>query len=180
MVGMATNRVVLASALVTAGALVAGCGMTGGSPEPSSQPAGPSPLASLDPCNVVSPSDLARFGVTGPGEFVDQGVGEPGCDFEANDFLMTIYKAEKDGLAYWEARKSKFGTFEPNQVGSRKGIKAVSTGSQGTGMCSQIMESGGGSVSVAVNYDSDAKPNDEATCAKAMEIAQVVEPKLPK
>ncbi|MGP4015351.1 DUF3558 family protein [Saccharopolyspora sp. 5N708] len=181
---MRTTRVAVAGVLATAGLVLAGCGGTGGSGDPSasseSQPAGPSPLAAVDPCTVVPQDDLQAFGVTGPGEAVDQGVGEPGCDFDAGDFILTIYKAEQDDLSYWEGQKSKFSIFERNQVGPREGIKAVTTGSQGTGMCRQIIEAGGGSVSVALNYDSDKAPSDETTCAKAMEIAQVVEPKLPQ
>ena len=176
---MRKSRIAVAGALA-AGALLAGCGATGGSPAPSEQPAGPSPLAAMDPCNVVPANELQRLGVTEPGEAVDEGIGEPGCDFSAEDYLLTIYKAEKNDLAYWEGQKGKFGIFEPNQVGSHKGIKAVLTGSMGSGLCRQIVETGGGSVSVAVKYNSDKNPGDEATCAKAMEIAQVVEPGLPK
>lgn len=177
---MRTTRAVVAAAAVATGVLLSGCGATGGTPAPSEQPAGPSPLAALDPCTIVPTSELQAFGVTEAGEPVDQGVGEPGCDFMTDDMLLTIYKAEKSDLAFWEGQKNKFGIFEPNQVGSHKGIKAVLTGSQGAGLCRQIMESGGGSVSVAVKYNADKNPGDEATCAKAMEIAQVVEPKLPK
>ncbi|SFS43734.1 Protein of unknown function [Saccharopolyspora flava] len=168
--------------LVTAAAaalLLAGCSggsETGGAPAPAPE----NKLAGFDPCTVLSDSELQAFGASGPGEPVDQGVGEPGCDFDAGDYILTVYKAEGNGLDYWEGQRSKFGIFEPNKVGSSNGIKAVTSGSQGQGICRQIIEAGGGTVSVSVGYSADKIPSDDATCTKAMEIAQVVEPKLPK
>ncbi|MEV6233714.1 DUF3558 family protein [Saccharopolyspora shandongensis] len=181
---MRTTRIAVTGALAAAGLLLAGCGGTGGGNSPStteqSQPAKPSALASVDPCTVVPPDELKSFGVTKPGKFVDQGIGEPGCDFKTGDYLLTIYKAENSDLAYWQGRRDNFGIFEPNKVGSHEGIKAVTRGSVGQGLCRQIIAAGGGSVSVAIKYDADKIQSDDATCAKAMEIAQVVEPKLPK
>jgi len=94
--------------------------------------------------------------------------------------VLTIYKAEGNDLAYWEGRKGNFSVFERNQVGSHDGIKGMAAGSEGTGMCRQIIAAGGGSVSVAVAYEAGESPGDDAACAKAMEIAQVVEKKLPQ
>lgn len=174
----------MTGALVAAGLLLAGCGGPGGSNSPStteqSQSAKPPALARVDPCTVVPLDELKTFGVTGSGEVVDQGIGEPGCDFNAGDFLLTIYKADDSDLAYWQSRRDNFGIFEPNKVGSHDGIKAVTSGSVGQGLCRQIMAAGGGSVSVAIKYDADKIQSDDATCAKALEIARVVEPKLPK
>ncbi|WP_093267661.1 DUF3558 family protein [Saccharopolyspora shandongensis] len=167
-----------------AGLLLAGCSPSGntGVQAPNTQDAGQSSLTGFDPCAVLSQQELQHYGVSEPGEFEDQGIGEPGCTFKADggDYLLTIYKAEKSDRAYWEQRRGNFGVFESNQIGSHQGIKAIEEGSVGLGGCRQIIESGGGSVSVDITVHADKIQSDEATCGKATEIAWVVEPKLPK
>ncbi|MGW1680020.1 DUF3558 family protein [Saccharopolyspora sp. NPDC002376] len=180
MVVMRTTRLVVASVGAAAGVLLAGCSNPGGDVSPTKQPEPSNVLASLDPCKVLSSGDLTPLGVTEPGEPVDQGIGEQGCSYDAGDFKFRLYKGETDSLSYWEGQRDKFGVFESNQVGSRSGIKQVTKGSMGHGVCNQVIEVGSGSVSIQVGYDSDKIESDDATCAKAMEIAQVVEPKLPK
>ncbi|SEG95447.1 Protein of unknown function [Saccharopolyspora kobensis] len=137
-------------------------------------------MAGFDPCTALSESDLQSYGVTKPGEPVDQGIGETGCDFKTDDFLLTVYKSDESDMAYWEGRKDRFGIFETNRVGSHEGIKTATKGSAGLGMCTQIVLAGSGSISVQINYSSDKNQGNDVACAKAMEIAQVVEPKLPK
>lgn len=179
MVGMHITRSVTASLLVAAGFLLAGCGSgESGTPAPAPQPAGPSPLASFDPCQALSPSELEPLGVEPEGEPVDQGIGEPGCRHRGDPFYVAVYKSEENGLDYWEGQRSNFGVFEPNQVGTRQGIRFVNTGSQGQGICNQVIEAGGGTVSVQVKYRAD-KIEGSDPCSKALEIAQQVEPKLP-
>jgi uncharacterized protein DUF3558 len=182
MVGMRTTRVVAVGALAVAGLFLAGCGGSGGGEAASpttGQSSGPS-LAGFDPCTVLSQQELQAFGVTEPGEVVDQGLGEVGCEFDAGggDYLLTIYKAERSDRAYWEQRRDNFGVFEENQVGSHAGIATITKGSMGHGICSQVIESGSGSVLVNITLSAGKKDGDP--CAKALEIARVVEPKLPK
>ncbi|WP_406688639.1 DUF3558 family protein [Saccharopolyspora sp. ID03-671] len=174
MVTMRTTRFVAAVAVVAAGSVLAGCS-GGGSAGETGQPAPQNVLAGFDPCKV----DPQALGATAPGEPVDDGSGEQGCEFEAGDAIVAVYKGENDSLQFWEGQRDRFGVFEPNQVGARKGIKQVSKGAVGQGICNQVIEVGSGSVSVQVN-NSGNEPNDDATCAKAMEIAQAVEPTLPK
>lgn len=184
MVDMRTTRFTAAAVGAAAGLLLAGCSASDNtaSQTPSTQNAEQSSLAGFDPCSVLSQPELQHYGVSQPGEPVDQGIGEPGCSFKADGgaYLLTIYKAEKSDRTYWEQRRGNFGVFESNQVGSHQGIKAIEHGAVGQGGCRQIIESGGGSVSVDITFRSDKIESDDATCAKAMEIAQVVEPKLPK
>ncbi|GAB3294930.1 hypothetical protein GCM10027563_35940 [Parasphingorhabdus pacifica] len=130
----------------------------------------------FDPCKVFSDAELQRYGVTEPGELVDQGLGEQGCDYSADGFLVTVYKGEEQDAEYWQGRRDNFDVFESNQVGAHQGISMVT--SAGEGVCSQMIESGGGSVSVSVTLDSD-KIEGNDPCAKAMEIAELIEPKLP-
>lgn len=171
---MRTTRFVAAVAVVAAGSVLAGCS-GGGSAGQDGQPAPQNLLAGFDPCKV----EPQALGASAPGEPVDDGTGEQGCEYDAGDSIVAVYKGETDSLQYWEGQRDRFGVFEPNQVGTRKGIKQISKGAVGQGICSQVIEVGSGSVSVQVNSSSN-QPSDDASCAKAMEIAQAVEPSLPK
>ena len=181
MVNTRTRRSTATTVLASAGLLLlaAGCtGGDGGATPPPSEPPRQDALAAFDPCTTFSPEQLQSYGATDPGEAVDQGIGEPGCDFEAEGFLLTVYKAPGRGIDYWEGRRANFSRFDSNQVGSRQGVTAITAGSEGQGLCRQILESGGGTVSVAVKYDADNIQGNDP-CAKALEIAQQIEPKLP-
>ncbi|MEU6262143.1 DUF3558 family protein [Saccharopolyspora shandongensis] len=177
------GRTRIATTAILAGAVVALAGCSGPdgkeTPSKSAEPTS-SGLASFDPCTALAPEKLQAQGLNAPGDPVDQGIGESGCEFDGSEFLLSVLKGENSSLSYWEGRRANMGVFEPNQVGSRPGIKMISAGSVGQGICSQVIEAGNGSVSVQVTYSANKKQSDDATCAKALEIAQVVEPKLPK
>ncbi|GAA4620621.1 DUF3558 family protein [Saccharopolyspora hordei] len=177
---MRKTRLAVAVAGTAAGLLLAGCASGGGNDGQTTAPEQKNVLANVDPCNVLSADELQQLGVTEPGEPVDQGVGEQGCDFDADSYAFAIYKGENDSLAYWKGQRDNFAIFEENKVGSRNGIKQVTKGAVGQSTCNQVIEVGSGSVTVQFGFDADNKQSDEATCAKAMEIAQLVEPKLPK
>lgn len=181
MMGMPTTRASAAAALVVAGLLASGCsgGPGAGESEPISTSAQAS-LAGFDECNALSESELRSIGVSGPGTRVDQGIGEPGCEFEGDKFVLTVYKAEDDDRGYWERRRDNFERFENNRVGSHDGAQTVTKGSGGLGMCSQMIFAGGGTVSAAVAYEAGEAPSDDETCDQATEIAKLIEPKLPK
>ncbi|MGW1679055.1 DUF3558 family protein [Saccharopolyspora sp. NPDC002376] len=180
MVGMRTKRLVVAATGVAAGLVLAGCSTPVGDVTPTKQQESPNVLAGVDPCKILSAEDVQAFGVSDPGEPVDQGIGEQGCDYSADDLAFTVYKAEDHDRGYYESRKDNIAVYEPNKVGSRDGIKQITKGSTGQGVCNQVIEVGSGSALVQVSYSADKIPSDDETCAKAMEIAKVVESKLPK
>ncbi|GAB3676898.1 hypothetical protein GCM10027597_16920 [Saccharopolyspora tripterygii] len=178
MVGMRTRSGV-AAALAAGGLLIAGCSGSGSSGAPAPEPT-PDLLTSFDPCSVLSPEEIQSFGASPEGEPADQELGEAGCDFKGGDFNFGVLKAGDGNEAYWQGQRAQFDKFMPNQVGDRAGFSGISAGGAGQGVCSQFIYVGKGSVIVDVTYRSDKVQGDEATCAKALEIAQVVEPKLPK
>lgn len=176
MLGMVVKRVAAASALGVAAVVLAGCGGAANEAPPPSPP--PNVLAGLDPCALLSGQELASFGFAEPGEFIDQGVGEQGCEFDSEAFMLSLYKSEEGNRAYWDERRDNFSVFEPNQVGDRQGLKLVTHGAVGLGICHQTVFAGPGSVSVQVTSGGES-PEGVDACAKAMEIAEVVESRLP-
>ncbi|TDD89736.1 DUF3558 domain-containing protein [Saccharopolyspora karakumensis] len=179
MVGMRKTRigaVLLAGFAVTVG----GCSSAGGGAQQGAPEPALNVLASVDPCQVLGEQDLQALGVSAPGEPLDQGIGEKACEFSGDALDLSVVKGEQSSLAYWEGRRSNMAVFETNKVGQRDGAKMISTASVGNGVCSQAIFVGQGSVSIQVTTSSASYQNDEATCAKAMEIAQVAEKKLPK
>ncbi len=176
MVGMRT-RTGAATLIAATGLLLAGCsGGSNGAPAP--EPA-PDVLSGIDPCTVLSPDEIQSFGASPQGEPADQGLGEAGCDYKGGDFNFGILKASTGDEAYWQSQRAQFDKFAPNQIGDKPGFSGISAGGAGQGVCSQFIYAGKGSLIVDVTYRSDKMPGDEATCAKAMEIAQRVEAKLP-
>ncbi|WP_433870273.1 DUF3558 family protein [Saccharopolyspora sp. CA-218241] len=180
---MATMRIQKVSITLTAaaaGLLLAGC--SGGSSAPEGNPPSSEAtnvLQNFDPCTVLTPEEIQSFGASPEGEPSDLGLGETGCDFDGEVFDFGILKAPESDQAYWEGQKNNFDRFEPNQVGSHAGFSGISTGGAGQGVCSQMMYVGSGTVTVDVTYRSDTMAGADP-CAKAMEIAQAVEPKLPQ
>ncbi|QUH06460.1 DUF3558 domain-containing protein [Saccharopolyspora erythraea] len=176
---MRTTRTTVAAVLASAGLLLAGCGGPSAGPTPTSDGPQESGLANFDPCTALSAEQLQAQGIEAPGEPVDQGIGEVGCDFDGQEMVLTLLKADGRNLSYWEERRSNFDKFDKNQVASRQGISGIAAGGMGQGVCRQILEAGGGSIIAQVTYSSDAVQGNDP-CAKALEIAQQIEPKLPK
>lgn len=182
-----TTRPAVVTVLAAAGLLLAGCGGSDSSaeeasPTGSSSPSSstePSALNSFDPCAVFTQQQLQALGVTDPAEPFDQGIGESGCDYSADELVVTVSKAPGNDLADWKSRRDNFAVLEPNRVGSRDALRTVTKAAQGQGMCRQIMAAGDGSVSVAVQYDSDEIAGSDP-CGKALEIAREIEPRMPK
>lgn len=180
MVGMRTTRSAVLAALAASGLLLAGCGggAQGGSPAPASPT--PSALVNFDPCTALTPEELQANGVAPQGKPVDQGVGEVGCEFEGEEVLLTVLKAEQRDLAQWQENQSNFDEFELNQVGSHQGARGIAAGGTGQGVCNQLIEAGDGTVDVVITYMSAQGLEAKDPCADAMKVAQQIEPKLPK
>lgn len=165
---------VVAMALVASMALV-GCSSGQGEPsaEPSAEPG--AGLADFDPCAFLTEEDLATAGVAGPPEKVDAVASQPGCDYEGQDVLLSLTKNQTEGFA--EYGKNNFERFDEIDINGRRAAIAVTAGSGGNGICSVILDAGGGIVDVNVTaYDMAAVPDP---CGEAEQVARQIEPRLP-
>jgi hypothetical protein len=176
MVGMGTTRTAaIAAFAATGGLLLAACGGSKGAPAPA--PAAPSQsaaLAGFDACKVMTQDDLQTFGFKSGDQTPVNQEGEVGCTWTGDQFTLTLTKSN-DGLSKWESQRGNFAQLQPNQVGSRKGLSGIVAGGQGNGVCREMVDAGGGSVIVQLDNFNSGDP-----CAKALDIAQKIEPRLPK
>jgi Protein of unknown function (DUF3558) len=175
MVGMHTTRTAAIAALAAAGGfLLAACGGSKGAPvPPPTAPQSSAALVGFDACKVLTSDELQAYGVKSDEQDPLNQQGDVGCTWPGKPFSLGLAKSN-NGLSYWQSQGN-FAQVHPNQVGARNGLSGIVNGSQGQGDCEEIVDAGGGSVTVQVG---DFKSGDP--CAKALEIAQKIEPKLPK
>jgi hypothetical protein len=116
---------------------------------------------------------LQQFGQSPQGTAVDE-VGEVGCDYSGQDFKLQLAKSS-DGLDYFTKNADKYVKLTQNSVNTRSGLQILisNTGSE----CSQVTSLGTGYFVVGISYNFGHSGNP---CAKALEITQVIELRLPK
>lgn len=180
---MRRTRSTAVAVALAAGFLLAGCtgGTGGGETTPTSEETKSSALAGFDACTVLSPEELQSFGVDpNDKEDSDQGLGDVGCNYMGDPFILGLTKAEGDDLASWQQKKDNFDKLEPNTVAGRQGLVGITKGSTGKGVCRQILEAGSGSVTVQVAYKDPETGKTNDPCADATRVAETVAPKLPQ
>lgn len=136
-------------------------------------------MANFDPCTVLTPEELQANGVSPESKPFDQGLGEVGCEFEGEEVLLTVLKAEGRNLAQWQENRDNFDEFELNQVGSHPGARGIAAGGTDQGVCNQFIEAGDSTVDVQITYMSAQDLASKDPCGEAMKFAELIEPKLP-
>lgn len=141
----------------------------------STNAGGDAALNKLDPCTLLTTQELQQYQVRSKGEPLNSS-DEQGCDFLGSpDSLsrgINLTKS-KDSVASYVERADTFVKLTKNNVSGRDGVQVQI--SKSNTECSQIIGVGSGTVSVAVTGDKSGNP-----CGDALQIAQVVEPRLPK
>jgi hypothetical protein len=143
---------------------------------PTSSAGGTAATASIDPCSLLSKSDLTEYGTfTGP-ESKEQG-GARACIFtrqlaSASDKSLTVSINVRDSQGTSTVNDAGAGKTS-GKVNGRPSVETASTVDRG---CLVALSVGDASrVDVSVTSDSA-----QAACAVAEPLANVVEPKLPK
>lgn len=133
----------------------------------------------VDMCTILTDQELAQLGITlNSREPVDR-LGGVGCGWLGNRITLDLER-DKETLASYRARRHSpfFTSFVDNTVNGRPG--AHLSVQRDRADCDQLMDGGPVSLSVAVAQagEYDGPPID--SCAEAMRIAQMIEPRLPK
>ncbi len=163
--------------LVTAvGLLAGGCG--------SQVPATPaSPTAAdasgVDMCTILTDAELTGLGIKlGTRKPVHE-LGEVGCGWVGKPFTLDLERG-KDTIATYRARRNDptFTSFADNTVNGRAGVH-FSVGRDRSD-CAQLIDGGSVALVVAVAPAFSLNPQPIDSCAEALRIAQMIEPRLPK
>jgi hypothetical protein len=162
--------------VVTLGLLAVGCGSQ--VPGSATSPA-VADSSLVDMCTVLTDSELTGLGIRlntrkPVGQF-----GSVGCGWLGKPFTLSLGR-DKDTVARFKARRHDpvFTSFADNTVNGRAGVH-LSVDPDRTD-CAQFMDGGPVSLVVAVApaFGLEGPPVD--SCAEALRIAQMVEPRLPK
>ncbi|MGW3472465.1 DUF3558 family protein [Saccharopolyspora sp. NPDC000995] len=99
-------------------------GQPGGGEPTTSANAGAPGLKDFDPCALFTSADLSAAGVGGHGEKVEQFSFEPGCSYEGEDRLVTLYKNEQETVDKYQT-DGKWDSYEKFNLNGRTAAHAV-------------------------------------------------------
>lgn len=133
----------------------------------------------VDMCTILTDAELVELGIKlGSRKQVDE-FGVIGCQWVGKPIRLRLERDE-DTIAAYQARRDDpaFTTFSDNRVNGRAGIQ-LSVERDRTD-CAQLMDGGPVSLTVAVAPAFSVDPPKIDSCAEALRIAQMIEPRLPK
>lgn len=163
--------------LMVAVALVAaGCGTPGSGSAP---PPTVADSSRVDMCTILSDQELAQLGVKPDAREPVDRPSSVGCYWRGTPFALTLER-DAETVASYKARQPgpALITFAENAVNGRAGVR-FGVEREGTD-CEQLID--GGSVSLVVSVaPAIGSPEPKIdSCAEALRIAQMIEPRLPK
>ncbi|MCU1610774.1 MAG: hypothetical protein JWM45_2690 [Pseudonocardiales bacterium] len=171
-----------AVAVTIVGMLAAGCTVQTGAQKAAPTPASPAPppvvnANGVDMCTILSDPELSSLGVQPGTRTTFNKAGVVGCRWRGASFTLSLER-DNSTLAGYQAHRQdpQFINFMDNTVNGRAGAHfgVDPKGSQ----CAQLMDGGSVSLSVSVAVPANSPPFDP--CAEALQIAQMIEPRLPK
>lgn len=141
--------------------------------EPPTTSADAPPLDGVEPCELLSASDVAELGVS-PGKDADL-LGDPGCDWsKQNDFGFSIGLRPELSFGDFNLRGS---TPTPVSVGAREAYQVENLGGSG-GACDLFLVTSGSSFVQVTATASGARDTAKA-CGVAARVATMIDPRLP-
>jgi hypothetical protein len=163
---------VVAAALVL---LAAGCG----SQTVSAPSSAVGDASQMDMCTILTGSELAGLGVELASRKQDNRLGEVGCRWAGQPFTLYLARG-KDIVAQYAARSDdpSFTSFADNRVNGRAGVRLSVERDRRD--CTQLIDGGPVGLVVSVVPSSLYTGPPINSCAEAMRIAQMIEPRLPK
>jgi hypothetical protein len=163
-------------AVVVVGLLAAGCGS-----QVSEAPAPPAVAGAsrVDMCTVLTDAELTGLGIELDTRKQVNELGVVGCQWVGKPIRLRLERDE-DTLAMYQARRDDpvFTSFSDNWVNGRVGVQ-LSVERDRTD-CAQLMDGGPVSLTVAVAPAFSLDPPKIDSCAEALRITQMIEPRLPK
>lgn len=162
--------------VIAAGLLAAGCGsqVAGSAPSPAMADA-----SRVDMCTILTNPELSQLGIKLNTRKPVNELGVVGCQWVGKPFTLRLERGKDTVSAYQTRRHSPtFTSFVDNTVNGRSGAR-LSVERDRTD-CTQLMDGGPVSLTVAVAPAFSLSPRPVDSCAEALRIAQMIEPRLPK
>jgi Protein of unknown function (DUF3558) len=156
--------------------LAAGCGSQ--VPRPASSPA-VTDASQADMCTFLTDIELSELGIKLSTRKEVNRLGLVGCKWLGKPFTLDLER-DKETVASYKARRHDpaFTSFADNTVNGRAGAR-LSVDSDRTD-CTQVMDGGPVSLTVSVAPAFSLTGPAVDSCAEALRIAQMIEPRLPK
>ncbi len=133
----------------------------------------------VDMCTILTDTELTGLGIDLNSRKPVNRLGLLGCGWQGETFTLDMER-DKDTIASYQARAHDpaFTSFAKNTVSGRVGVR-FSVDPDRTD-CTQLMDGGPVSLSVAVAPAGLYTGPKIDSCAEALLIAQMIEPRLPK
>lgn len=162
--------------LVVVSLLAAGCGTQVPGPVQSS---GVADASRVDMCTILADEELSQLGIKLSSRKPFNELGTVGCGWVGKPITLSLDR-DKNAIASYQARRNDpaFTSFGDNQVNGRAGVH-LSVRRDRTD-CAQLFDGGSVTLTVAVAPAFSLKPQPIDSCAEALRIAQMIEPRLPK
>ncbi|MGH3550930.1 MAG: DUF3558 family protein [Pseudonocardiaceae bacterium] len=162
--------------MVALALLAAGCGSQAPGSAPSPRVADAS---RVDLCTVLTDAELSGLGLDAHSRRPLDTPGLVGCMWHGKPFLMGLER-DNETVASYKGRRHDpaFTSFADNMVNGRAGAHLSVDPDRDD--CTQLMDGGPVSLGVHVSpaFSLNGPPVD--SCAYALRIAQLIEPRLPK
>lgn len=166
------SRSLLAAAAGLALVGAAGCSALGGGPTPPAK----DELASVDPCKVLTPQELAPYGVNSPGQPRADVPFQPACDYQSDDFEVSFYKDTRYPVDAIH-KQAQWAKWDPVDIDGRPGVSAINAGASHASACETMFDAGKGRVSIQVQTNN---PGDQSFCQKSEDLARKIAPRMPQ
>jgi hypothetical protein len=162
--------------VVVALLLAAGCGTTGsGTPAVSAV----ADASGVDMCTILTDVELSQLGIDLDTRKQVNKLGVVGCQWVGKPFTLRLER-DKDTVAAYQTRRRDpaFTSFTDDTVNGRSGLYLSVRRDRAD--CAQLMDGGPVSLTVAVAPAFSLNGPKVDSCAEALRIAQMIEPRLPK
>ncbi|MGQ0776633.1 MAG: DUF3558 domain-containing protein [Pseudonocardiales bacterium] len=170
------NRSHGALAAVFAGLFLSGCGLAA-----SDTPAPPAVVdaSGVDMCTILTDAELSTLGMELDTRKQSDVLGLIGCHWLGDPLTLGLELNEETVVEYVARRDDPvFTSFRENTVNGRTGVQLSVDSDRAD--CVQMVDGGSVSLRVAVSPAFSLEPRPVDSCAEALRIAEMIEPRLPQ
>jgi hypothetical protein len=130
-------------------------------------------------CTILTDQELSGLGIKLDSRKQVNDLGVVGCQWVGKSIRLRLER-DRDTIAEYRKRQHDpaFTSFADNTVNGRAGVRLSVERDRAD--CAQLMDGGPVSLTVALAPTFSLKSQPFDSCAEALRIAQMIEPRLPK